>query len=183
MTSFNKLQQLKRRFFALRNGAVADSMRKSGANYRIIFGLNLPQLAEVASEFGPDAQLALQLRDNLTTRESLLIAPMLYPTDSLTPEVALEWIRLSPTPEVIDILCLKLLRHLSDPAPVITELAASDSPLDRYAALRLSANILPREMDIVESVARSEAERRDPLTLLAATMIIDDIEFRREPMG
>ena len=182
MTSFNKIQQLKRRFFALRNGAVADSMRKAGAPYRIIFGLNLPQIAEVAAEFGPDPVLAIELRGNLTTRESLLIAPMLYPADSLTADEALEWIRLSPTAEVVDILGLKLLRRMPDPAAVITRLAGSPRPLERYAALRLGANILPREIDLVESVARDEAARRDPLTLLAATMILDDIAFRRESL-
>ncbi len=182
MTSFNKIQQLKRRFFALRNGAVADSMRKAGAPYRIIFGLNLPQLADLAAGFGPDPELALRLRDNTTTRESLLIAPMLYPADSLTVADALDWIRLSPTTEVIDILCLKLLRHHPDPAAIIAPLAVSDRPLERYAALRLGANILPREMDRIEAIARAEAARRDPLTLLTATMILDDIAFRRESL-
>lgn len=180
MTSFNKIQQLKRRFFALRNGAVADSMRKSGATYRIIFGLNLPQLAEVAAEFGPDPELALYLRTNASTRESLLLAPMLFPAGDLTLAEALEWVRLAPTPEVVDVLCLKLLRRMPDADRLLAVLAASDVPLERYAALRLGANLLPAAIDSVEMIARAEAARRDPLTLLAATMILDDIAFRRE---
>lgn len=56
-TTFNKMQLLKRRFFAMRNGAVADSLRRQGADYRIIFGLNLPQLVDIAREFGPTSIL------------------------------------------------------------------------------------------------------------------------------
>lgn len=180
MTDFNKMQQLKRRMFAMRNGAVADTMRKAGAPYRIIFGLNLPQITEIARDFGPDRDLALELRENSTTRESMLIAPMLFPRKELTATVAEEWLRGAMTTEVIDVACLKLMRHLDDPGQVIRRLAADENALARYAALRLGANVLPREMELVEEVAARESERREPMTLMAARMILDDISFRRE---
>lgn len=176
----NTMQQLKRRFFAMRNGAVAESLRRQGAPYRIIFGLNLPQIAEIARDFGPDAGLALQLRDNTATRESMLIAPMLYPAGELTPQLAYEWLAGAPTTEVVDVACLKLIKHVTDPESVISCLAASESSLQHYAAIRLGANLLPCHMDVVENVARCEYERRDPMTMTACRMLLDDIEWRRE---
>lgn len=180
MTDFNKMQQLKRRLFAMRNGAVADSMRRAGAPYRIIFGLNLPQISEIARDFGPDKVLALELRGNTASRESMLIAPMLFPREELNADVALDWLRGAMTPEVVDIACLKLLRHLDTPEPVIETLSRSGKPLERYAALRLGANILPRGIDLVEEVARRESELGEPMTAMAARIILDDIAFRRE---
>jgi len=174
------MQQLKRRFFAMRNGAVADSLRRNGAQYRIIFGLNLPQLVEIAQEFGPDADLALKLRANTTTRESMLIAPMLFPADRLTTAIAIEWLCDAPTTEVIDIACLKLIKHADHPDEIIKRLADSMQPLHRYAAIRLSANILPANMDLIEMTARQEFSRHDPMTMTACRMLIDDIEWRRE---
>ena len=47
-TSFNEMQTVKRHFFALRNGVIADALRRAGSPFRIIFGLNLPQIAEIA---------------------------------------------------------------------------------------------------------------------------------------
>ena len=52
MSDFNPLQNIKRRFFALRNGVIADTLRRAGSPFKIIFGLNLPQLAEIAAELG-----------------------------------------------------------------------------------------------------------------------------------
>ncbi len=174
------MQHIKRRFFAMRNGAVAESLRRQGAPYRIIFGLNLPQLSEIARDFGPDADLAILLRDNTTTRESMLIAPMLYPADSLTAGQAYEWLADAPTTEVIDVACLKLIRHIPEPYEVISRLAGSEIPLHRYAAIRLGANILPDCMDLVEKTARRESQRQDNMTLGACLMLLDDIEWRRE---
>ena len=176
----NKMQLLKRRFFAMRNGAVADSMRKAGAPYRIIFGLNIPQIVDIAREFGPDRDLADQLRVNVATRESLLIAPMMFPREELTEEIAHEWLSTAMTPEVVDMACLKLIRYLPEAGKLIEKLYKSDKDLDRYAALRLGANILPAEMDLVEQCARAEAERQLPLTLSMVRMILDDIAWRKE---
>lgn len=164
----------------MRNGAVADSLRRQGAPYRIIFGLNLPQIVEIARDFGPDAELALELRANVTTRESMLIAPMLFPVENLTPDLAVEWLLDAPTTEVIDIACLKLLKHVADADTVIRRLADSSTPLHRYAAIRLGANILPDHIDLIEEVARREFERREPMTMMACHMLIDDIEWRKE---
>ena len=36
----------------MRNGIVADTLRKAGSPYRIIFGLNLPQISEIARVTG-----------------------------------------------------------------------------------------------------------------------------------
>lgn len=135
-TTFNDMQRVKRRFFAMRNGAVADSMRKSGASYRIIFGLNLPQITEIAREFGINRDLALNLRNNTSTRESMLLAPMIFPSGELTQEVAWEWLRTAPTTEVVDVACLKLIKKLDKPAPLLEKLSQSNESLMRYSAIR-----------------------------------------------
>lgn len=173
------MQEVKRRLFAMRNGAVAEAMRKQGAPYRIIFGLNLPQISEIARDFGPDTELALRLRDNVSTRESMLLAPMLFPVGELSYGVALEWLEKSPTTEVIDVACLKLIKRMPQAEALVEELSRRSEALSRYAALRLGANLLPAGMDRLEAVARREIERRDPVTLGAATLILDDIEWRK----
>lgn len=179
MAQFNKMQQLKRRFFAMRNGAVAESLRRRGAPYRIIFGLNLPQLSEIAGEFGPDAELSCMLRDNVATRESMLIAPMLYPRHLLDVDTAYSWLVEAPTTEVVDVACLKLIKYIDNPEVLFARLVATATPHARYCALRLGANLLPRLMDETEQLARSEIKSSTPLTHSLATMLLDDIDFRR----
>lgn len=79
MPEYNRMQLIKRRFYAMRNGIIADTLRKAGLGYKIIFGLNLPQITEIASGLTADADLAEELWADRRTRESMLLAPMLYP--------------------------------------------------------------------------------------------------------
>ena len=58
MAEYNRMQIIKRRFFAMRNGIIADTLRKAGLDYRMIFGLNLPQVVEIAGEQPHEPALA-----------------------------------------------------------------------------------------------------------------------------
>ena len=82
-TKYNPMQSLKRAMFAMRNGVVADALRQGGCPFKIIFGVNLPQLAEIAAGSEHTKEFAEQVWANSTTRESMLIAPMLMPVDGL----------------------------------------------------------------------------------------------------
>jgi dipeptidyl-peptidase-3 len=133
------IQQIKQRFYAMRNGIIADTMRRVGAPYRMIFGVNLPQLTAIAASIEPNASLAEQLWSDSTTRESVLLAPMVMPADCFTIEIAQRWIATAPSNEAIDVLCLKLLSRMPYLAELAATLAADESPSDlaAYAAVRL----------------------------------------------
>ena len=89
MSEFNQMQEIKRRFFAMRNGIVAETIRRGGLQYKMVFGLNLPQIAEIAEGLPHTQELAEQLWADSRTRESMMIAPMLYPRERLTRERAI----------------------------------------------------------------------------------------------
>lgn len=197
MPEYSPIQTIKRRFFAMRNGVIADTLRKAGMPYRIIFGLNMPQIAEIASETLHDAALARQLWADTGTRESMMLAPMIYPRAELTPEMIADWLREAPTTEVADTMCLKLLRYHSDAFRVASEtLAGEVSGMPRYSALRLLMNLLTLAQSPAgaeaglaapETIARalrplvtSEASKADPLTRQLAAQMLDEIDFLLE---
>lgn len=140
---YNDMQTVKRHFFAMRNGIIADTLRRAGSPFRIIFGLNLPQIVEIAAETPHTPELAEALWANSSTRESMLLAPMLYPTDGFSKGKALEWIVAVPASEVADILCHRLLRHLPFAKQLSEELIEKTdaSDMERYTALRLAFNL------------------------------------------
>lgn len=178
MTRFNTpMQEIKHRMYALRNGAIADAMRRMGAPYRIIFGVNLPQLSSIAEEFAPSADLADELWHNDSTRESLLLAPMIYPPEQYDIEKAREWVKTIPTPEVADVLCMKLLKKMSWAPTLADELMLSDNDLTRYTALRLLFNLLPARMTETRAYAEAEFNRDTPLTKGIAHSLIEEIDF------
>lgn len=181
MAEFNDIQIIKRKFFTLRNGALADNMRRQGAPYRIIFGLNLPQLVRIASETPCNESVAQSLWENTSTRESMLLAPMIYPRECFTIDKARIWISQSPTAEVTDILCHKLLRYTDFAGQLATELAVSAGDMQRYTALRLMFNLLPSDLQQAKNYATAELQRNCTLTASLCRSMLDEIGFLEEP--
>lgn len=140
-TAYNPMQAVKRRFFALRNGILADTLRKAGSPYRFIFGLNLPQLMDLAGEIGKDNELADQLHANGTTRCSRLLAPMVHHRNSLDPEKASQWLNDVLSHEEADVLCNQLIRHQPYAMELVEPLLTSELELPQYTGLRLLASI------------------------------------------
>lgn len=180
MNEFNDMQSIKRRLFAMRNGVVADALRRGGSPFRIIFGLVIPQLDEIAKSIGYDNNLARRLWANSTTRESMLIAPMLIDACTFTIEDAIEWASQSPSTEVTDILVHKLLRRLPYSFELATQLAADNNDMLRYAAMRLLWHHINEHPEETETLARKELLRDCPLTHMPACQIIDEISFLKE---
>lgn len=125
------LQEVKREFFTFRNGVLADALRKQcGLTQKMIFGLNLPQLKEIAARIGRDEELSAQLWADEECRESRLLAILIgEPQGSVK------------TVEEADVLCHAVLRHRPDAAAIAAELLRSDDPLTHYQGLRLQKNL------------------------------------------
>lgn len=171
------MQRAKRCMFSMRNGVVADALRKGGCPFKIIFGVNLPQLMEIARELPHTLFLAEELWNNSTTRESMLLAPILMPEDEISFEKSLKWAHEVPCVEVADILCHKLLRKLPFALDLAERLLKEDDDMVRYTGLRLCYNILHMHPHRAMELAQIEAERCCALTHRIALSLIEDAEF------
>lgn len=144
------LREVKQQFFALRNGLLADMLRKQGvATHKLIFGLNIPQLREIAGRAGTDDALAAELWADAGCRESRLLAPMVASASAGALALAAE----VQTVEEADILCHRLLRRCPGAAAGAEKAIASANPLERYCGLRLLLNLLPESADAARRAA------------------------------
>ena len=135
-------KEIKQSFLAFRNGIVADALRKAGMPYGIIFGLQLPQLSEIARAYEPDRELAEALWADTGVRESRLLAAWLYPPEALSPGRAAEMALGALTREEADILSFRLLlRHPQARAIADMIAAGASTPLQAYAAEALDRNL------------------------------------------
>lgn len=175
-SSFNTMQRVKRHFFAMRNGVIADRLRSAGSPFRIIFGLNLPQLMEAAAMFGPDAELAMRLWNNTSTRESMLLAPMLLDPGQVTMEQVKSMVPSIPAMEVADILCHRLLRKLPFASELAADMVTSASEMERYTGFRLWLNILPLHPEEAAAAAAAEVKAAGTQSPLALR-ILEEHEF------
>ncbi|MBD5255859.1 MAG: DNA alkylation repair protein [Barnesiella sp.] len=176
MTDFNTMQLIKRRFFAMRNGVIADTLRRNGSPFKIIFGLNLPQIDDIARDLGKNHQLGETLWANSTTRESMILAPMLMDVNSLSFDDIAAMTAESPAPEITDTLVHKLLRHHPDSLNLAKHLARADKAMTRYAAMRmLWHHVYTSQAPEVKALAEIELEKNEPLTAGPARQIVNEI--------
>lgn len=183
MTTFNKMQSVKRRFFAMRNGIVADTYRRASSPFRIVFGLNLPQISEIAADYGCDHELAATLWANTSTRESMLIAPMLMDAGNVDRATIDKMVDEVFDREVADVLVHRILRRRADAPTIADELAVSDRPLKRYIALRMAYALLDKDAAWAKKLADEEISRNDQITLTTARMLSADASFLLETEG
>ena len=174
---FNDMQLVKRRMFAMRNGIVADALRTGGSPFRVVFGVNLPQLKEIAADTGTNESLARALYADAGTRESMLIAPMLMPPEAMTTDLAIEWLGQAPCVEVSDILCHSLLKKLPNALEIARRALASEEPMLRYGGVRLAWNLLPVAGGVLRPDIEKEAARGDRLTQRPAQSFLEEYDF------
>lgn len=170
MSGFSEMQLIKRRLYAMRNGVLADSLRKSGCPYRLIFGVNILQLSEIAKEFEPSVEISNALFEDAPLRESFLLATMLYPLSALNFEKALEICKKVKWTEDADILCFKLLRKARYAERLAAELCNSDNRMSRYIGLRLWFNIIQKFPNEAYQAANEELKRNDAWISIASLM-------------
>ena len=110
----------------------------------------------------------------------MLLAPMIYPVDQFGLDTALAWTASTPTAEVADILCHKLLRRCPFALSLAQELSMSDNDMQRYIAIRLHFNLLPNGIDVAEAMATAELARNCQLTATVSRALLAEIEFLKE---
>lgn len=177
MTEFNTLQVIKRRFFAMRNGIIADSLRRGGSPFRIIFGLNLPQLVEIACDYRGNSELAARLWSDRSTRESMLLAPMLFDPETVGRDVAHEMIGDVPCEEVADVLCHRLLRHVPGAMEIAEEAVSNSAGMIKYCAVRLAFNLLRDYPQRAKIIADAVLDADTASAGRVARSLLDEAEF------
>ena len=133
------LNAIRKEFFALRNGMISDTLRKGGLEQKYIFGLQLPQIKEIAERFRPgnddeSAALARELWQDRECREARLLACHIMPPSEIGTEEATEWAENVATREEADILAFRLIRYLPCADAVATSLGSTDDTLKKYTA-------------------------------------------------
>lgn len=170
------VKDIKQSFYSLRNGVVADTLRKAIPYYKTIFGLTVPEIQGIADTIGKNTVLGLELWSDQGVRESLMLAPMIIDVHDLTPAQALQMANTAPTTEVADILCHKLLRLMPDAASLAMKAyEESNCGQQWYTALRWVMNLLPGAEKEARTLAALAEAAQEPLAAPLAHQIMEKI--------
>ena len=102
-----QVKEIKQSFRQMMDGAVAQSMRNKGVDYKLNWGATLPRLREKADEIGKNYDLSIALWKE-DVRECKILATMVMPADVVLPEVIDIWNRKLPNrqPSTSSSICL-----------------------------------------------------------------------------
>lgn len=110
-TTKDIVKEIKQSFRLLMNGVTAQSMRDKGMDYHINWGASLPHLREMAAEYKPDYQLALELwKENV--RECKILATILMPKEEFPIDLAILWTEQTTTQEIAEIAVMNLYQYM-----------------------------------------------------------------------
>lgn len=137
-----QLKDIKRLYRLYMNGIVSHSMREKGAEYRVNFGLTLPLLMRIAEQVTPTVEIAEELWNDTGVRESMLLAPMLYPSQQFKIDDAHRWLNSMPGIEVSDFCCKYLFSQLDYAPALALESIHCQRDIEIYTGFRLGYSIL-----------------------------------------
>ena len=176
------IKSIKNDFRLGMNGIISTSMRNRGMDYKIIFGLSLPQLRTLAEKYSPNQEVAIRLW-NENIRESKLLATMIFPYSEMSMEIAKEWIEDIKYSEVADIASMYLFSKLPYAEQLCLEYVNSENEDHLYFAFRLFIRLLINKSEISQETIETvkpkalEYSKSDNIFLALITNdIIDRLE-------
>ena len=161
-----KLKEIKKSFFLRMDGTASRSMREKGLDYKINWGVSIPDLRKMADEYGKDYALAIELwKENI--RECKILATMMMPPEQMLPEIVELWMEQTPSQEIAEMAAFNLYQHL-EYAPVLAfQWIAGDNEMEQICGYNLLARLFmkgqePNERGIEEFLDQALTALQSP---------------------
>lgn len=139
-TMHETVREIKGKLRLFMNGVLSQSLREKGLKYRLIFGVELPRLREIAAGYEQNHELAQALwKEDI--RECKILAAYLQPAETFDPELADFWMESVHNTELADYLCMALLRRLPYASQKAFQWMASDNRIEAYTGFRLITHL------------------------------------------
>jgi 3-methyladenine DNA glycosylase AlkD len=148
----DQIRDIKTQFRLAMNGVASSKMREQGLVYHLNFGIELPRLREIASEYTPNHELAQMLwKENI--RESKILATMLMPVDRFYPQVADIWVEQIQTQEIAEIAVMNLFQRLPYASTIAFRWVSDSREIFQVCGLLLLTRLCMLKRDFNESAA------------------------------
>ena len=135
-----QISEIRRRIMLSMNGEVTEQMTRNGILYKKNYGVDIPRLKQIAALYRPNHDLAQRLW-NLQIRETMILATLLEPVESFTPENANRWLADFSQTEIIEQVTQNLLSKLPYAETLCLEWINTDDVRAQTSAFLIAARI------------------------------------------
>ena len=123
-----QIKEIKQSFRLMMNGEASQSMREKGVEYKLNWGVTLPQLKQQAKQYEKNYSLAVELwKEDI--RECKILATLLMPPEEMPEEVAELWMEQTRSQEMAEMEAFNLFQYLSYAPDLAYKWIASDNDL------------------------------------------------------
>ena len=141
-----KLKEIKQSFRLLMNGVASHSMRQKGVEYKINWGVPVPELQQMAAEYGKDYDLAIELwKEDI--RECQVLATLIMPAERMDNDLVDVWMERVWTQEMAELLAFHLLQHLRFAPSLAFQWIASDKDMYQLCGYQLLARLFAQGLE------------------------------------
>ena len=141
METHEIIKDIKSQFRSFMNGQASKSMRDKGLDYKVNWGIELPRLKEIASQYDQNFQVAEELwKDNV--RECKILAGLLMPVEEFNEDMADSWIENIHNPEIAQLTCMNLFQNLPFAKKKSFEWMADDREYHELCGFTLMGRLL-----------------------------------------
>ena len=157
----NQLKAIKQSFRLMMNGEASRSMREKGVEYKLNWGVTLPQLKQMAAEWDKDYELAIALwKEDI--RECKILATLLMTADRMPQEVAEIWMEQTRSQEMAEMLAFNLFQHLAYAPDLAYRWIANGEDLYQICGYNILSRLFmkgqePNERGINEFIDQAQA--------------------------
>ena len=135
-----QVNKIKRIIRGSMNGITVESMTQKGIHYKANFGVALPRLREIASQYEPNMQLSTQLWF-LEMRESMIIGSLLVPQGEMDTNTAITWCEKIPNHELSEITAMTLFCRQPNASQFVAKALENTNPLVVTTAISTATRI------------------------------------------
>lgn len=141
-----EIADIRRKIRLSMNGVVSDKMRESGILYKTNYGVAVPRIREIASEYEANHDLAQRLW-SFKIRETMILATLLQPVDKFRINKAHLWLAEVNQNELAEQLVMNLLVKTKFAEELIQTCLESDNMWMQVCGFLLAARLYNKISD------------------------------------
>lgn len=143
----NKLKKIKSGFRLLMDGVASRSMRDKGLDYKINWGVPLPSLKTLATEYGKDYDLAVELwKENI--RECKILATMIMPPEEMKADMVNLWMSDITNQEIAETAAFYLLQYIENAKDFAFKWLASDKDAEQICGYQVLSRLFMKDVQL-----------------------------------
>lgn len=157
--------EIKRSFRLRMNGVVSASMRQKGVQGYLNWGIQFPELKQMAQQYDKDYDLALALwKENV--RECKILSTLLMPPHTMPQDMVSLWMEQIESQEIAEYATYNVFQYVDDASIFAYLWMSSDRQLEQSCGFNLISCLFkqgaePSERDINEFVDQAIAALSD----------------------